>query len=70
MNTSFLDRLYKYRQQCTLTYSGLQLAKQLESREDIVMVIVTEVVDSVSGFGLPSHMSCRRDGKRTNEFLG
>ena len=58
-NTSFLDRLYKnYRQQCTLTCSGLQLAKQLDLREDnIVTIIVMEVVlvDSVSGV-LPSHV--------------
>ena len=32
-----------------LTCSGLQLAKQLDSWEDVVTVIVTEVVDSVSG---------------------
>ena len=45
-NISFLDRLYKKNsQQCTLTCSGLQLAKQLDSQEDIVTVIVTEVVD-------------------------
>ena len=67
-NTSFLDRLYKNRQQCTLTCSGLQLAKQLDLREDIVTVIVMEVVDSVSSV-LP-HMSHRRDGERTTEFLG
>ena len=34
----------------TLTCSGLQLAKQLDSREDIVRVIVTEVVDCAFGF--------------------
>ena len=47
-NTSFLDRLYKDRQQCTLTCTGLQLAKQLDSQEDIVIVIVMEVVDMLS----------------------
>ena len=58
-NTSFFDRsdYTKNRQQCTLTYSGLQLAKPLDSQEDIVTVIVTEVVDSVSVSGvLPSHV--------------
>ena len=48
----------KARQQWTLTCtcSDLQLAKQLDSREDIIQVIVVEVVDSVFGF-LPSHIS-------------
>ena len=49
--------------QWTLTLcSGLQLVKQLDSREDIVRVMVTEVVDSVSGF-LPSQIlqeRCKR----------
>ena len=50
MNTySFFDRPYKTRQQCT---------QQLDSQEDIVMVIIMEVVDSVSGI-LPSHISQR-----------
>ena len=39
--------------QWTLTCSGLQIAKQLDSREVIVQVIVTEVVDYTFGF-LPS----------------
>ena len=39
-----------------LTCSGLQLAKQLDSWEGIVRVIVTEVVDSVLHF-LPSLIS-------------
>ena len=30
--------------------SGLQLAKQLDSPEDIVRIIVTAVVDSAFGF--------------------
>ena len=42
-----------------VTCSSLQLAKQLDSREDIVTVIVTEVADSVSGV-LPSHVSQER----------
>ena len=41
--------------QWTLTCSGLQLAKQLDSREDIVRVIVMEVVYSAFGF-LPSQV--------------
>ena len=39
----------------TLTCGGLQLAKQLDSQEYIVQVIVTEVADSVFGF-LPSQV--------------
>ena len=50
-NTSSLDGLYK--KTGSLTCGGLQLAKQLDSRESIVGVIVTEVVDSVSYFLLP-----------------
>ena len=46
-NTTFLDTLY------------LQLAKQLDSRGDIVTVIVMEVVDSVSGI-LPAYISHER----------
>ena len=42
--------------QWTLPCRGLRLAKLLDSREDIVGVVVTEVVDSDSGF-LPSHVS-------------
>ena len=45
----------KTTRQWTLTSSGLQLAKQFDSREDIVRVIVTEVVDSAFGF-LPSQV--------------
>ena len=52
-NISSLDR--QCMRQWTLTCSGLQLAKQLDSREDIVQVIVTEVVDSAFGF-LPSQV--------------
>ena len=55
MNISSLDRLYKNTRQWTLTCSGLQLAKQFDSREDIVQVIITEVVDSAFGF-LPSQV--------------
>ena len=55
--------------QWTLTCSGLQLAKQLDSREDIVRVIVTEVVDSAFGFSL-AVTGLARDGDQTNEFLG
>ena len=54
--TSLLDRLYKNR---TLTCSGLHLANQLDSREDIVTVTVTKIVKSVSGV-LPSHVSQRK----------
>ena len=52
-NTSVLDRLYKTRQQWALKFSGPQIAKELDSREDIVPVIITEVVDSEFRF-LPS----------------
>ena len=45
----------KTTRQWTLTCSKLQFAKQLDSREDIVRVIVTEVVDSAFGF-LPSQV--------------
>ena len=39
-NSCFLGRQYKkHRRQWTLTCSGLQIAKQLDSREDIVRVI-------------------------------
>ena len=39
-NASFLDRLY-YKKQWTFNIcSGLQIAKQLDSREGIVVVIV------------------------------
>ena len=41
--------------QWTLTCSGLQLAKELDSLEDIVRVIVMEVVDS-EGLPLPSQV--------------
>ena len=37
-NASFLDKLYK--KQATMDSSGLQIAKQLDLREDIVVVIV------------------------------
>ena len=53
MNTSILDGLYKNRQQWALTFSGPQIAKELDSWEDIVPVIITEVVNSEFGF-LPS----------------
>ena len=71
-NSSFLDRLYKKTgdKLWTLTCSGLQIAKQLDSIEDIVGVIVTEVVDSVLRF-LPSHMPLERwRANYTNDFLG
>ena len=45
----------KTMQQWTLTCSGLQLARRLDSQEDIVWAIVTEVVDSAFGF-LPSQI--------------
>ena len=49
-----MDRLYKNNATMdTYTCSGLQLAKQLDSLEDIVQV--TEVVDSAFGF-LPSQV--------------
>ena len=53
----------KTTQQWTLICSGLQLAKQLDSREDIVRVIITEVVDSAFGF-LPSQVL--RERRRGN----
>ena len=56
-DSSFLDRLYKNKQQRTLSCSGLQIAKQLDSKDGAV--IVTEVVDSVLRF-LPSHMLLER----------
>ena len=48
-NSSFLDSLYKNRQQWALTCCGLHIAKQLNSREDniIVRVIVMDVVNSI-----------------------
>ena len=57
MNTSFLDRLYKNpRDNGHLHVVGCSyVAKQLDSQEDIVRVIVTEVVDSAFGF-LPSQV--------------
>ena len=61
-NTSFLDRLYKKTgnnvQLHGVACSGLQLAKQLDSQKDIVIVVM-EIVDSVSGV-LPSHVSQER----------
>ena len=39
----------------TYTFSGLQLAKELNLLEDIARVIITEVVDSAFGF-LPSQV--------------
>ena len=39
-NTSFLDQTTKNRQPRTLTFSGLQTVKQLDSGEDIVVVII------------------------------
>ena len=44
-NTSFLDRLYKKQVTVEPTCRGLHIAKQLDSREDIVVVIVIQVVD-------------------------
>ena len=54
----------KTTRQWTLIGSGLQLAKQLDSREDIVWVIVVEVVDSAFGF-LPSQVL--QKGGRANQ---
>ena len=54
-------------QQWTLTCSGLQLAKQLDSREDIVQVIITEVIDPALPDFLPSQVL--RERGRAN-FLG
>ena len=72
-NISSLDRLYKNHATMDTQYStcsGLQLAKQLDSREDIVRVIVTEVVDSAFSF-LPSQVLRETANKlQTNEFLG
>ena len=45
--------------------SLLSMAKQLDSREDIVRVIITEVVDSVFGF-LPSQVL--RDSETTSKL--
>ena len=47
-NTSFLDGLYKPSNKWGLTFSGLQLGKQIDLWEDMVMVQVDimEVVDS------------------------
>ena len=59
-NSSFLDRLYKKTSDNGhLHIPGLQIAKQLDLRENIVGVIITEVVDSVLRF-LPSHMPLER----------
>ena len=57
----FLDRLYKKTDDDghLHNYSGLQIAKQLDSREDIVGIIVMEVVDSVLRL-LPSYMLLER----------
>ena len=52
--------------QWTLTCSWLQLAKRLNSREGIVWIIITEVVDSAFGF-LPSQVLL--EGGRAN-YLG
>ena len=49
--------------QWTLICIGLQLAKQLDSREDIVRVIIMEVVDSAFG-SLPSQVL--RERQRAN----
>ena len=49
-NTSSLDGLYKPSNKRALTFSSQQLAKQLDSWEDIVGVVITEVVDSDFGF--------------------
>ena len=47
------------RRQWTLTCSGLQIAKQPDSREDIVVVIIIQVVDFALCF-LASHMLLER----------
>ena len=49
----------KNRRQWTLTCSGLQIAKQLDSREGIVAVIVMYVADFVLCF-LTSHTPLKR----------
>ena len=67
-NTSSLDSWYKnQRQQWALTYSGLKLAEQIDSREDIVPVIAQEEGNSVFASWLLK--SCERDGEQTNEFI-
>ena len=48
---------------------GVQLAKQLDSREDIARVITIEVVESAFGF-LPSYIGLARESEQTNGFLG
>ena len=54
MNTSVLDGQKQLGTNGHLrTFSGLQIAKELDSWEDIVPVIITEVVNSEFGF-LPS----------------
>ena len=68
-NINVLDGLYKTRQQQALTFSGPQIAKELDSWEDIVPVIITEVVDSEFGF-LPSQALQERESEEANEFLG
>ena len=72
--TLALDRMYKKRQQWTLTRtytcSRLPLANQPNSREDTVGVIITEIVDSISGFLAfifrPGHVKWRA----TSNLLG
>ena len=51
-NTSLLDRLYKKTGNKVLTHSGLQLAKPLDARENIV-TLVMEVVDYFCGVSPP-----------------
>ena len=56
----------KTRQQWALTFSGPQIAKELDLWEDIIVpVIITEVVDSEFG-----QNPYKRDGEGANEFLG
>ena len=50
-NIRFLGGLYKnHATMDTYMYGGLQLAKRLNLREDIVRAIATEVVDSAFSF--------------------
>ena len=64
-NDSYWTDRSKVKQHWALTCSGLQLARQLDSWGE---VIVMEVADSVIGF-LCSDVG-EGDGKWTNKFLG
>ena len=58
-NTSVLEELQKITEQWALTFSGPQIAKEVDSWEDIVPVLITEVVDTELGF-LPSQALLER----------